>query len=155
MDAIAEGITVEREIAIDASPETVWQFLVDPDKAIRWMGTEATFDLRQGGLYRIAVIPGNVASGEFVEIDEPRRLVFTWGWEDGASSTVTPGSTTVEFELVADGDGTIVHFSHRGLPTTEAAESHGHGWEHYLGRLAAAGSGGDPGVDPWLSGSMS
>jgi uncharacterized protein YndB with AHSA1/START domain len=155
MDAIAEGITVEREIAIGASPETVWQFLVDPDKATRWMGTDATFDLRPGGLYRVAVIPGNVASGEFVEIDEPRRLVFTWGWEDGASSTVTPGSTTVEFELIADGDGTIVRFSHRGLPTTEAAESHGHGWAHYLARLATAGAGGDPGVDPWLSGPMS
>ena len=155
MDALAESISVEREIAIAASPETVWELLVDPDQAIRWMGQKATFDLRPGGEYRVEVIPGNVASGEFVEIDPPHRLVYTWGWEAGSGSTVAPGSTTIEFELTPDGDGTLLRFSHRNLPSAEAAESHGHGWDHYLERLAAVAVGGDPGVDPWIAGPMS
>ncbi|HVH52433.1 MAG TPA: SRPBCC family protein [Gaiellaceae bacterium] len=156
MDATAESISVEREIAIAASPETVWELLVDPDEAIRWMGQKATFDVRPGGEYRVEVIPGNVARGEFVEIDPPHRLVYTWGWESSnRGSSVAPGSTTIEFELTPDGDGTVLHFSHRDLPSAEAATSHGHGWDHYLERLVAVAAGGDPGVDPWIVGPMS
>ena len=66
-----------------------------------------------------------------------------------------PGSTTIEIDLVPDGDGTTVHFTHRDLPTEDAAGKHAHGWGHYLERLATAAAGGDPGADPWLSGAMS
>jgi uncharacterized protein YndB with AHSA1/START domain len=153
MDTTAETTTVEREIAIDATPETVWEFLVDPDKATRWMGQSASFDPRPGGSYRIDVIPGHTASGEFVELDPPRRLVYTWGWESGSGSRVAPGSTTIEIELLPNGDGTTLRFRH-DLPNAEAAESHAHGWDHYLERLVIAARGDDPGADPWLSGEM-
>ena len=146
---------IEREIAIAARPETVWEFFVDPEKACRWMGTSAELDPQPGGIYRVEVIPGNVARGVFVELDPPRRLVYTWGWEAGAASPVPPGSTTIEIDLVPDGDGTTVHFTHRDLPTDDAAVKHAHGWGHYLERLRTAAAGGDPGADPWLSGSMS
>ena len=152
MDATTERISVEREIAIAASPETVWELLVDPDLAIRWMGQVATLDVRPGGGYRVEVIPGHTASGEFVEVDRPRRLVHTWGWE--GESGVPPGSSTVEYELVPNGDGTLLRFTHRDLPSAEAAESHAHGWDHYLERLETAAAGGDPGPDPWISGPM-
>lgn len=155
MDAVGERTTIERELEIDASPETVWELLTDPAEATRWMGLAASFDLRPGGEYRCEVIPGNVASGEFVEIDAPRRLVFTWGWELGSSSTVPPGSSTIEFDLAASGAGTRLRFRHSGLPSADAVERHRHGWEHYLGRLSVAAGGGDPGRDPWLDGPMS
>ena len=83
MEAVTEKVAVERELEIAARPETVWELLTDPDEAVRWMGLEASFDLRPGGEYRVKVLSGNVASGTFVEIDPPRRLVYTWGWEDG------------------------------------------------------------------------
>ena len=153
MDATTESTTIERELAIAARPETVWELLTDPIQATRWMGREARFDLRRGGEYRVDVVPGNVAVGEFVEIDPPRRLVFTWGWESGGSS-VAPGSTTVEFDLVPDGEGTLLRFRHSNLPSAEATASHSHGWDHYLDRLVVAGAGKDPGVDPWLEGPM-
>jgi len=148
--------TVEREIAIAASPETIWEYLVDPDKATRWMGQAASFDPRPGGLYRVDVIPGHTASGEFVELDPPHRLVFTWGWEPGAegANPVAPGSSTIEIELVPNGSGTTLRFSHRGLPNADASQSHAHGWDHYLERLVVAGAGGDPGADPWIAGAM-
>jgi uncharacterized protein YndB with AHSA1/START domain len=156
VDATTECTTIERELAIAASRETVWELLTDPAEATRWMGQSASFDLRPGGEYRVDVIPGNVASGVFVEIDPPHRLVFTWGWSESAGgSSVGPGSTTIEFELVADGDGTLLRFCHSELPSAESAESHGHGWDHYLARLATAASGDDPGVDPWIAAPMS
>jgi hypothetical protein len=44
--------------------------------------------------------------------------------------------------------------SHGDLPTAASAESHAHGWDHYLQRLAVAAPGGDADVDPWISGDM-
>jgi uncharacterized protein YndB with AHSA1/START domain len=157
METTAETTAVEREISIAAAPETVWEFLVDPEKAIRWMGEKASLDARPGGVYRVGVIPGHTAAGEFVELDAPRRLVFTWGWEpgpDGEENRVPPGSSTIEIELVPSGDGTTLRFNHRGLPNADAVESHAHGWDHYLARLETVAGGGDPGADPWLSGQM-
>ena len=151
MDAIGEGISVRCEIAIAASPKTVWSFLVDPDKALRWMGSWANLDPHPGGHYRVEVNPGRVASGEFLEVEPPRRLVHTWGWEPGSGSPVPPGSTTVEFELIPDGQGTLLRLTHRSLPDPASAASHGRGWEHSLARLAAVAAGGDPGGDPWIA----
>jgi uncharacterized protein YndB with AHSA1/START domain len=153
MDATTETTSVERELSIAASPETVWQFLVDPDKATRWMGQEATFEAHRGGLYRCEVIPGHIARGEFVELDPPHRLVFTWGWEKSGEqkSPVTPGSSTIEIELIPEGDGTNLRFVHRDLPSAEAATGHAQGWDHYLPRLEIAAAGRDPGEDPWVT----
>ena len=151
----SEGITVERELEIAASPETVWELLTDPNEAPRWMGASALFDLRPGGTYRVEVIPGNVARGEFIEIDPPRRLVYTWGWEAATGMALPPGSSTIEFDLAPSSAGTLLRFRHSNLPSRESANSHGHGWDHYFARLAAVAAGGDPGIDPWLEGPMS
>src|SRR5262245_66016453 len=110
--AAPEKLAVERELAIDARPETVWELLTDPHQMILWMGRAASFDFRPGGRYRVEVIPGHVASGEFVTIEPPRRLIYTWGWEAGSGSAVPPGSTTVVFELERRGDGTLLRFTH-------------------------------------------
>ena len=155
MDVMTEKSTsIQREISIAARPEIVWQLLTDPNEAVRWMGMAASFELRRGGRYRVDVIPGFTASGEFVEIDPPRRLVYTWGWE-GGDALVPPGSSTIIFELTPRGEGTLLRFTHRDLPDAAACESHAHGWDHYLERLAIAAPGGDPGPDPWISGPMS
>ena len=64
MERTAEKAMLDREVAIAASPETVWEFLVDSAKATRWMGQECSFDVRPGGIYRCAVIPGHTARGD-------------------------------------------------------------------------------------------
>jgi len=152
MDATTETTSIERQLSIAASLETVWEFLVDPDKMTRWMGLSATLEARVGGLYHCDVIPGHTARGEVIEVDAPRRLVFTWGWE--SNDGVPPGSSTIEIELTPQGEGTSLSFVHRDLPSAEAAKSHTHGWDHYLPRLEIAAGGGDPGEDPWLTRDM-
>jgi uncharacterized protein YndB with AHSA1/START domain len=151
MEQATDQVSVVREVEIDARPETVWEFLVDPEKALRWWGQAISFDARPGGAYTIEVTRTHTAKGEFVELDPPRRLVYTWGWVGGTpdQELVPPGSTTVEIELAPHGAGTLLRLTHSGLPTPEAAASHAEGWEHYLGRCALAASGVDPGPDPW------
>jgi uncharacterized protein YndB with AHSA1/START domain len=152
MDATTETTTVERTISIAASPETVWEFFVDPEKLTRWKGMKAELDPTPGGIYHCQVIPGHTARGEFVELDPPHRLVFTWGWEN--ESAVPPGTSTIEVELTPEGESTSLRFVHRDLPGAEAAASHAQGWDHYLPRLEVAAAGGDPGEDPWLTQDM-
>jgi uncharacterized protein YndB with AHSA1/START domain len=140
---------VERDIRIQASPQTVFAFLTDPAKMVRWMGTEATLEPRPGGAYRVNITGRERVRGEVVEVVPDTRLVFTWGWEDGAFD-VAPGASTVEIALQPDGDGTILRLTHRDLPA-DMRRFHGFGWQHALSRLAVAAAGGDPGPDPLTS----
>jgi uncharacterized protein YndB with AHSA1/START domain len=149
MTSTTEGIAVVREVMIEASPETIWRFLVDPAAAVRWMGVAASLDPRVGGQFRVEVLPGDVASGEFVEVDRPRRLVHTWGWEN-PSGSVPAGSTTVAFDLIPRDEGTLVRVTHSGLHEAAATDRQARGWDHYLPRLAAVATGGDPEADPWI-----
>lgn len=133
-----EPLVHERRIA--APPETVFEFLVDPARLVRWMGSRAEIDPRPGGLFRLHYREGT-ARGEYVAVERPRRVVFTWGWEDPADPT-RPGSSTVEMTLEPDGDGTRLRLTHSGL-AGEARRTHAEGWEFFLGRLVEAIEGGD------------
>jgi len=134
------------EVRIDASPETVFEYFVDPEKMCRWMGTAAELDATSGGVFDVSITPTFRATGEFTEIDRPRSLAFTWGYEGGP---VPPGSSLVRVTLTPDGDGTIVVLEHSGLPDEEQKAGHTEGWVHYFERLAIVAAGGDAGVDPW------
>jgi uncharacterized protein YndB with AHSA1/START domain len=140
---------VEREIRIAARPETVFDFFVDPQKMVQWKGRKAELDARPGGIYRVEISDQAIARGEYVEIDAPKRVVFTWGWEGQESGphAIPPGSSRVEVELTPDGDGTLVRLRHFDLPEDTRA-IHGQGWDLYLGRLAEAAAGEDPGPEP-------
>ena len=137
---------VEREVRIAARPETIFGFFTDPVRMLRWKGIEAELDPRPGGTYRVQINAQAIARGQYVAVEPHRRVVFTWGWE-GEGQPVPPGSSTVEVTLTPDGDETVLRLTHRGLPA-ELRDVHGHGWDHFLSRLATAAAGGDPGPDP-------
>ena len=132
-------------VEIQAPPEVVFEYLVDPERMVRWMGRHAELRPVPGGIFRVDV-NGALFSGEFVEVERPRRVVVTWGL-DGAAD-LPPGSSRVEFQLTPTATGTRLDLRHSGLPDTRAA-SHGAGWGNYLARLRAVGAGVDPGPDEW------
>lgn len=132
-------------VHIAAAPAEVFPYLVDPDLIVRWMGDHARLDATPGGVYELD-INGVPIRGAFVEVDPPRRLVFSWGV--AGHDTIPPGATTVEIVLTPDGSGTVVELAHHDLPPDELAK-HDVGWGHFLARLVVAGRGDDPGPDPW------
>jgi uncharacterized protein YndB with AHSA1/START domain len=133
---------LEVSVHIAATPETVFPYFTDPDRYVLWMGTRAELEPRPGGVYRVTMRDGVQASGEFLEVDPPHRLVFSWGWNH--DHAVAPGSTRVEVTLAEEDGGTRVILRHAGLPDTGQQTHHRKGWELYLGRLALASTGRDP-----------
>jgi uncharacterized protein YndB with AHSA1/START domain len=134
-----------REIMIDATPETIWPYLTEPERHVEWLGTVADIDPRPGGVYRVFVGGENQSAGEYVEVVPMQKVVFTFGWEQ-EGHPIPPGSTTIEISLHAEGDKTRVRLVHRGLPD-DAVSDHTHGWDHYLGRLLIVATGGNAGAD--------
>jgi uncharacterized protein YndB with AHSA1/START domain len=131
----ADGV-IEREVRVAARPETVFAFWTDPSRMARWMGRDIRLDPRPGGQLRIDYNGSDIASGEFVEVDPPSRIVLTWGWEAAGDAT-PPGASTIEIDFVPDGDGTIVRLRHSGL-LDEAVSGHAEGWDQFLPSLVAA-----------------
>ncbi|MBX3501626.1 MAG: SRPBCC domain-containing protein [Alphaproteobacteria bacterium] len=141
----AEPLVVRRETQIAAPPASVFAFLTDPDKIIRWMGSEAEMEPHQGGLYLLKGIAGRAARGAFREVVPVHRLAYSFGWE--GSEQVPPGSSLVEIDLIDRDGGTLLRMTHTGLPSQAQCDGHNAGWAHYLARLTLAAAGLDPGVD--------
>lgn len=137
---------VRKTVDIQAPPETVFEFFRKPELMTKWMGIEAELDPRPGGIYRVqmATKDRDVALGKYLEIDPPRRIVYSFGWVGG--EFVPPESTRVEIDLEATATGTRLTLSHH-LVHEARREAHNKGWDYHMARLVIAAGGGDPGPD--------
>ena len=142
---MAEPFSVRREVQIAAPPATVFAFLTDPEKILRWMGTEAKVEPHLDGLYLVNVSGKDTAEGRFTEVIPVHRLAYSFGWKE--RDTMPPGSSLIEIDLLEREGGTLLCMTHSGLPDAAACADHDRGWMHYLARLAVAAAGGDPGPD--------
>ena len=142
-----EALVVRRETHIAAPPAAVFALLTDPEKILRWMGTEAQVEPKPGGLYLVNVTGARCARGSFREVVPVHRLAYSFGWD--GSEAVPPGSSLIEIDLIDQPpEGTLLRMTHTGLPDAEQGASQADGWGHYLGRLAEVAAGRDPGPDP-------
>ena len=140
---------IVREIFIDAPVDEVFPYLTESARYLAWMGVAAELDARPGGIFRVDPNGGDVILGEFLEVDPPRRVVFTWGWHR-PDHPMLPGSTRVEIDLLSSEGGTLLRLTHFGVPPG-LRDPHDGGWRHYLDRLASAMRGVDPGPDPYAN----
>jgi uncharacterized protein YndB with AHSA1/START domain len=129
---VAEVLTATVRIA--APPADVFPYFIDPALLVQWIGEWADLRPEPGGIFALDFSKTPVR-GEYVEIDPPRRVVFTWGV--AGNDTFPPGSTTVEIVLTADGSDTVVELFHHDLPAEEF-DSHLKGWTAMLDRLRGA-----------------
>ena len=76
-----EALVVRRETHIPAPPAAVFALLTDPEKILRWMGTEAEVEPEPGGLYLVNVTGARCARGSFREVVPVHRLAYSFGWD--------------------------------------------------------------------------
>lgn len=93
-------------------PEHVWRALTDPDRLEAWL-MENDFEPRVGHRFRFREKPRpgwrGIVDCEVLEVDEPRRLSYSWrGHEDGEPTVVT-------FTLEPVEGGTRLRLEHTGF----------------------------------------
>lgn len=132
-------------IEIEADPEDVFDYLVTNEGMTAWMGQYAALDPVVGGAFAVN-IAGYAIRGEYLEIDRPRRVAFSWGM--AGSRDLPPGTSKVTFTLSPTAKGTRVELVHSDLPETEVP-GHQVGWTHFLPRLRLVAHGHVLGPDDW------
>ena len=129
-------LVVRRVVAVPR--EEVFDAWLDAESLQHWMRpgdvgrATAEVDARVGGKFRIVMHHGgrdNAHWGEYLAIERPSRLSFTWISE---YTDLQPTVVTIDF-LDKDG-GTEVVLTHRRLPP-ERVDAHRGGWSSILGKL--------------------
>jgi uncharacterized protein YndB with AHSA1/START domain len=134
--------TLEVRQVVKASPARVYRAWTEPELLAQWFAPSPEFstvvheaDARVGGSYRIEMKPPqgpvHTAVGQYQELDPPRRLVFTWRWEEQP-----PRHTVVTVDLKPHAEGTEVTLTHTLFTSAEDRDHHQKGWEGCLQHLA-------------------
>jgi len=140
--------TLKMQRTFDAPRDLVWRAWSNPEILVLWMGpvewpaVSATSDFRVGGAWRICLRSPTTGEnlwqgGVYTEIDAPRRLAFTFKWDESHEDG-PPVDTQVTVDLSETLDGqTIMDFIHEGLKSEQSLTGHRHGWSSTADRLEA------------------
>lgn len=139
-----DGASLRLERTFAAPPERVFAAWTKPEvlrhwfaAGPEWTNTAIEVDMRVGGRYRLSMSgPGTVVHtvvGEYLQVDPPDRLVYTWEWEDPTAPPAAATLVTVLFR--AAGRGTMVVLTHTRFPTDDVRDKHGVGWQACMDNL--------------------
>jgi uncharacterized protein YndB with AHSA1/START domain len=136
------GLWIHLEVELSAPAAGVFEALTDPQQLPKWWGphhfTTPSIELNlvAGGRYRITMQPSEGdpfdLQGEFLEIDAPHRLAYTFRWEDPDPHDV---DTVATISLVDLGGSTRLIVEQGAFATQPRRELHEHGWSDSLQRL--------------------
>jgi uncharacterized protein YndB with AHSA1/START domain/DNA-binding MarR family transcriptional regulator len=141
-EEVRASLIAAAEVLIDAAPDRVFAAWCDQRTARKFLCVgdpdqgEARIDARVGG--EIFVVMAERATrilhrGEFLVVDPPRRLMFTW-----LSQPTALRLTVVAVEFEAQGRGTRVSLRHEGFTDADTAQAHAGGWNGILQALGKA-----------------
>lgn len=148
---------VTAEIFIAAPPARVFAAITDSTQPPQWWGqpgvyrvTEWEGDVRPGGKWASAGVGADGKTfrveGEYLEVDPPHRLVYTWiaSWSGGLKTVVKwdlepqPIHNLQSGGPKKAGTGTMVRIRHEGFAgAAEQAIGHAQGWTRVLGWMQA------------------
>ncbi len=155
-DAAAATDQVVIERTFEAPVSRVWQMWTDPEHFGAWYGpTGATIptvemDVRAGGRRHLCMAFETPQGrremwfvGEYLEVGEPSRLVYTESMSDAQGNVLSPQdmgmpaghptTTTVTVELEDLGDRTRMTMTHAGVPADSPGAA---GWNMAFDKLA-------------------
>ena len=128
-------LRLERLIA--APPERLFALWTEPNELVKWWGPEGftvpshAIDARPGGSWRTTMRSpdgkSQTVSGRYSAIEPPRRLVFSWAWEDERGVRGHETEVTVTFAPVPG--GTKLVLVQKEFDSKESRDRHAHGWE--------------------------
>ncbi|TPL73946.1 SRPBCC domain-containing protein [Mesorhizobium sp. B2-3-13] len=145
--SMTNGETVMTSAEMEAPPERIFEALIGKEVE-QWWGSAETYrmvdwsaDPRVGGRWTVIVRTADgmdlPASGEFLEIEAPRRIVQTRAYE-WDHPTLGRRQTTAAWLLQPVANGTRVTICHGGFAGLhEAATEHAEGWAQVLAWLQA------------------
>ena len=144
MAARPDGLTLELERALPASPSRVFELFTNPTELARWWGPEGfstpsmDYEPRVGESYRIEMQPpeGDAfhLTGEFRAVEPATRLAFTFRWEPPDPDDV---ETVAELSFRDRGEATEVVLSQGPFRTEARRAIHRDGWTDSFNRLEA------------------
>ena len=129
---------------LPAPPSSVWAAFTGPDRLARWWGPRGFsipslhFEPRVGEGYRIEMQPpeGDAfhLAGEFRAVDPPRRLSFTFRWEEPDPDDV---ENVAELVFRDAGESTELALAQGPFRTEARRALHHDGWSDSLDKLEA------------------
>jgi len=141
---VSEATTLRMERTFDAPAQAVFDAWTNEEVIRRWFHaghdwetTVAEVDLRVGGEVRVVMRDPHEdaeygGGGRYTEIDPPRRLAFTWYWDDNDTRQL------IELDFDEADGVTTVRFTHSDLWDEEAVRSHERGWSTAFDNLERA-----------------
>jgi activator of HSP90 ATPase len=126
--AMPRSITIHQEVDFKASPQRVYEALLDTKQFNAFSAMPAEINREVGGAFSLF---GGHIIGRNLELIPNKRIVQAWrvvDWPEGVYSIA-------KFELKPQGNGTHLVFDHTGFP--EDLRDHlAEGWQdHYWARL--------------------
>jgi uncharacterized protein YndB with AHSA1/START domain len=135
-------LALDLRCVLDAPGERVYRALTEPAELAKWWGPhgfttpEIELNLSVGGGYRFTMQPPEGdpfhLAGEFLEIDPPRRLAYTFRWEEPDPDD---RETIVRLGLAAVGTATGVTLSQGSFATEARLALHRSGWTDSFEKL--------------------
>jgi uncharacterized protein YndB with AHSA1/START domain len=135
MERQPRGLVLQLGCLMDAPRERVFSMLTEPAELAKWWGPrgfttpQIELNLSVGNGYRFGMQPPDAdlfhLSGQFLEIDPPSHLVYTFRWEEPAPDD---RETVVRLSLDALGEATQIWLSQGKFATQERLALHRSGW---------------------------
>lgn len=143
MTDASDSLVLELTCTLAASRERIFQALTDPAELVKWWGPsgfttpEIEIDPKIGGSYRLGMQPPDGElfhlAGEFLEIDPPTRLAYSFRWEEPDPDD---RETVVRVSLDAVADRTRLSLWHGVFATEARLALHKSGWTDSLKELS-------------------
>ena len=142
MDGQPGGWILELERVLNAQNDRIFRAFTEPSELAKWWGPhgfttpEIVRDLTVGGSYRFTMQPPDGEafhlSGQFLEIDRPSRLVYTFRWEEPDPDD---RETVVKLAFRAVGEATRVVLWQGDFATEARLALHQSGWTDSFDKL--------------------
>jgi uncharacterized protein YndB with AHSA1/START domain len=139
---LADRLVLEMTHLLPAPPPAVFAAFTDPDELRKWWGPEGfstlglDFDPRVGNRYRIEMQPPEggafYLTGEFLAVEPPSRLAYTFAWEDPDPDDV---ETEVQLAFEERGGSTELGLRQREFATEGRYSLHRDGWSESFEKL--------------------